>query len=444
MLRLYDTAAGRVVTLGQRDPGRLSMYVCGPTVYGEPHLGHGRFNLVWDVLRRYLTWSGIEVRFVSNITDVDDKIIAAAAAAASTAAEVAAGSESLWWAVMDRLGVGRPTVSPHATAYVGSMVSLIAELVERGHAYPGGDGVYFATDSVDGYGLLARQPLESLRAGARVEPAMAAAKRSPVDFALWKRAKAGEPSWLSPWGRGRPGWHTECVAMALDLLGDGFDLHGGGSDLAFPHHENERAQAVGVGRAFARHWAHSGMVEAGGEKMAKSAGNTLSLTGALAAHDPRALRLLVLQSHYRGPMAVGEDNLSAADATLRGLDSFARDLAGARGTPVDDRAVEGFRGHMDDDLDTPAATAGVFDLVRRARAGAPGAAATVFELAENALGLPLGRPSEDIPAEVAGRLAERQAARASRDWSTADRIRDALAAEGWVIEDGASGTTVHR
>jgi cysteinyl-tRNA synthetase len=230
------------------------MYVCGPTVSGEPHLGHGRFNLVWDILRRYVAWSGIAVHFVSNVTDIEDKIINRAAAEGRSTEEVAAHYEGVWWGTMDRLGVARPDEDPHATAYVGRMVELIKTLVARGHAYVGGDGVYFASETIEGYGVLARQPLDSLRAGARVALDEEAGKRSPIDFVLWKLAKAGEPWWPSPWGEGRPGWHTECVVMSLDLLGDRFDLHGGGNDLAFPHHENERAQAVGAGHVFARRW----------------------------------------------------------------------------------------------------------------------------------------------------------------------------------------------
>src|SRR6516164_9676405 len=308
------------------------MYVCGPTVYDEPHLGHGRFNVAWDVLRRYLEWSGLDVRYVSNVTDIDDKIIARAAQERRPIDEVADHYERVWWDTMDRLGVERPTDTPHATAYVQTMEDLIAALIAGGHAYVGGDGVYFAAESIDGYGLLARQPLDSLRVGARVEVDAEAGKRSPIDFALWKNAKEGEPSWDSPWGPGRPGWHTECVVMALDLLGPGFDLHGGGLDLAFPHHENERAQAVAIGRPFARRWAHSGMVVTeGGEKMSKSLGNTLSLLELLDAYDPRAFRLQVLQSHYRSPMTVTEATMAAAAAGVEGLDAFAREFRHARG-----------------------------------------------------------------------------------------------------------------
>ncbi len=237
----------KVAPLEPRDQGRVSMYLCGPTVSGSPHLGHGRTTVIWDSLRRYLTWTGLEVRFVSNVTDIEDKIIARAAEENSSTGEVAARYEELWWRTMGALDVQRPDAEPHATAYVNDMVRLVADLVSAGHAYRGGDGVYFSTESFPGYGLLARQDLDSLRAGARVELVREAGKRSPLDFALWKLAGPGEPAWPSPWGPGRPGWHTECVVMSLDLLGEGFDLHLGGLDLAFPHHENERAQAVADG-----------------------------------------------------------------------------------------------------------------------------------------------------------------------------------------------------
>jgi cysteinyl-tRNA synthetase len=227
VLRLFDTALGSVQELSVRDPGRVSLYVCGSTVYDEPHIGHGRFALVWDVLRRYLTWSGLSVYYVSNITDIDDKIINRAASEGRTWSEVAQHYEKMWWQAMDRLEVEHPDAEPHATAYVEGMVALIQQLVDRGRAYPTASGVYLAVDTIDGYGLLARQPLSSLRAGARVAVDEEQGKRSPLDFALWKAAKPGEPSWDSPWGPGRPGWHTECVVMALDLLGDDFDLHGG-------------------------------------------------------------------------------------------------------------------------------------------------------------------------------------------------------------------------
>jgi cysteinyl-tRNA synthetase len=449
VLRLHDTALGVVTPLELRQPGQVSMYVCGPTVYDEAHLGHGRFNVAWDVLRRYLIWSGLEVRFVSNVTDIDDKIIARAAVEGRAPEQVAADYEQVWWDTMARLGVARPTSTPHATAYVGPMIDLIDKLVEGGHAYVGGDGVYFSAESVADYGLLARQPIESLRVGARVEVGEEAGKRAPIDFALWKAAKPGEPSWASPWGPGRPGWHTECVVMALDLLGDGFDLHGGGQDLAFPHHENERAQAVATGHSFARHWAHSGMVVAtGGEKMSKSLGNTLSLLELLDAYDPRAFRLQVVQSHYRSPMSVGAATLAAAAAAVERLDAFAREFATARGVAPDPVALDRFRERMDDDLDTPGAVADAFDLIREARSATGGRAqslaAAVFTIFEDALGLPLRAEIEAVPSEAKAKAAGRDAARAARDWAAADAIRAELQAEGWIVEDGPEGTTLRR
>ena len=449
MLRLHDTALGVEAPLELRDPGRVSMYVCGPTVYDQPHLGHGRFNVAWDVLRRYLTWSGLDVRFVSNVTDIDDKIIARAALEGRSTEEVAAEYERVWWDTMARLGVERPTDIPHATAYVQDMQDLIADLITTGHAYVGGDGVYFAAESIDGYGLLAHQPLDSLRVGARVEVDEEAGKRAPIDFALWKNAREGEPSWDSPWGPGRPGWHTECVVMALDLLGPGFDLHGGGLDLAFPHHENERAQAVAAGQPFARRWAHSGMVVTeGGEKMSKSLGNTLSLLGLLDAYDPRAFRLQVLQSHYRSPLKVTEATMAAAAATVEGLDAFAREFKWARDLPPDPEALERFRQAMDNDLQTPAAVAIAFDLMHAARTDkskrSGALAAAVFTIFEDAVGLPLYSEVAELPPEALAKARARDEARAARDWVTADSLRADLQAEGWIVEDGPDGTTIRR
>jgi cysteinyl-tRNA synthetase len=447
VLRLHDTAFGRVAPLQLRDPGRVSVYVCGPTVQGFPHIGHGRFNVVWDVLRRYMAWTGLDVRYVSNVTDIDDKIIARAADEGRSTEEVAAHYEQVWFDTMDRLGVARPTDTPHATSYVDHMVALIGDLVDRGHAYVGGDGVYFDAESIEGYGLLARQPIDQLRAGARVDVSEEAGKRSPIDFALWKFAKEGEPSWDAPWGAGRPGWHTECVVMSLDLLGEDFDLHTGGLDLAFPHHENERAQAVAAGRRFARRWAHHGMiVDETGEKMSKSVGNVFSLQDLLAAHDPRAFRLQVLQSYYRSPLTVTESSIEAAEAGVQRLDAFAREFAAARGQPADQEALERFRERMDDDLDTPNAVAGAFELVRDARAvsgqEAVPLAAAVFEIFEEALGLPLHTEGRQVPPEVQAKARLRDAARAARDYGKADALRAELQADGWVVEDGPDGTTI--
>ena len=452
MLRLHDTATGAVRPLDLREPGKVSVYVCGVTVSDVPHVGHGRFSLVWDVVRRYLEWSGLEVRYVSNITDVDDKIIARAEREGRAAAEVASEYERAWYDTMDRLGVRRPDDDPHATAYIGRMVDLVQALVERSVAYETDDGVYLSVADVPGYGLLARQDLDSLRSGARIE--VDDAKRSPLDFAVWKKAKPGEPSWPSPWGDGRPGWHTECVVMSLDLLGEGFELHGGGLDLAFPHHENERAQAVALGRRFAGHWVHNGLVVvAGGEKMGKSLGNTADLASLLRTHDPRAYRLLVLRSHYRSPLVVTETELADASAALRRLDTVFRRAAeiGLTPGPPDPEVLERFRGHMDNDLNTPPAMGLLFEQVRRANTlldseddeSAATALGSIRAIA-TAVGLAVAGEVE-APEEAALDLARRRdAARAARDWGAADAARDELVGLGYVVEDGPGGTSVRR
>ena len=450
MLQLFDTAKGGVVPFEPREPGKVSMYVCGPTVYGPPHLGHGRFSLVFDVLRRYLTWAGNDVTYVSNITDIDDKIIQRAQAESRDWREITRRCEAVWYRAMDALDVRRPDHDPHATAYVEEMVALIGRLVDKGAAYETSDGVYFHSEAVDDYGLLARQPLDSLKAGARVEGIDE--KRSPVDFALWKKAKPGEPHWPSPWGDGRPGWHTECVVMSLDLLGEDFDLHGGGQDLAFPHHENERAQALADGRRFARTWVHNGFVEVEGTKMSKSLGNVSNLVDLVEQYDPRAYRLLVLRSHYRSPIDVTDDSLRDAEAALDRLDAFARratSVEALAGAAPDPDALGQFRAAMDDDLQTPTATGLLFDLVRRANvaldagdaAAAAPLAAGVFEIA-GALGLALRTEAATAPDEVLAWAAERDAARAAKDWARADALRDQITAAGYVVEDTPAGAVV--
>ena len=463
MLHLHDTATGTVHPLELRTEGEVSMYVCGPTVYDLPHIGHGRYNLVFDVLRRYLLFTGLHVNYVSTVTDVDDNILNRAAEQGRTEPEVATEFEARWWEAMDALGVLRPDDSPHATAYIAQMVELVADLLARGVAYQTGDGVYLDVSQVEGYGLLARQSLESLRAGARVESSEE--KRSPLDFALWKGAKEGEPSWDAPFGVGRPGWHTECVVMSLDLLGDGFDLHGGGQDLAFPHHENERAQAVAEGRPFARHWVHNGWVVVGGEKMSKSLGNFTSLTDLLARSDPRAYRLLVVRSHYRSPIEVTTETVADAEKGLDRLDALARrfglpDLIADAGcgyvlegdvADVEPDALAAFRRRMDDDLDTPGALADIFELVTAAHTAADaldetGGArlARTAALLAAALGLPLHAGDDEVDAETRRLVTERDEARKAKDFARADALRDQLVSLGWTVEDTPGGTAVHR
>jgi cysteinyl-tRNA synthetase len=453
VLRLHDTALGRIEELETREPGRAGLYICGSTVYGPPHIGHGRFSLVYDILRRFLEYSGIAVDHVSNVTDIDDKIITRANEEHRPPEEIAQQYEAEWWQAMGTLGCLLPTQIPHATAFIEQMVELISQLVGRGSGYETSDGVYFAVSTVADYGLLAHQSLESMRSGARVE--VNEEKRSPLDFALWKKAKPSEPWWASPWGPGRPGWHTECVVMSLALLGEGFDLHGGGQDLIFPHHENERAQAVADGKRFARRWMHNGMVEArGGEKMSKSLGNVLLLSDLFEQiPDPRAYRLLVLRSYYRAPIEVTPTTLSDAESALERLDALSGRLAEAGvldSDAADSEVRSAFVERMQDDLDTPRATAVLFDAIRRAnvafdaREASRGAELTRAVLeCFGAVGLQ-ARGVAEIPESVLKLGHRRDQARAGRDFAAADRLRAEIVALGYVVEDTPGGTRIRR
>ena len=457
MLHLYDTATREVRELAMREPGKVSIYLCGPTVYGPAHLGHGRATLSYDILARYLEWTGLEVQLVSNVTDIEDKIIDRALREGRPWSDITTKCEAMWWKAMDGIGNRRPDDIPHATEYVDQMVELIEQLVERDAAYVTDDGVYMSVESVDDYGLLAHQSVDDMRSGGgEREVVGAASKRHPADFVLWKfkhdEPTESDPAWPSPWGPGRPGWHSECVVMSLDLLGEGFDLHCGGQDLKFPHHENERAQAVAVGKEFARHWMHHGfIVDAEGEKMSKSIGNVANLLDLIEHYDPRAYRLVLLQSHYRSPITLGQAAIDQAVASLDGLDSFARRAASvADGATSDPVVLETFRAAMDDDLDTPKAMSLVFDTVRSANAAidagddaAGPLAAAVFEIC-GAVGLTLGGEAADVPGEVAAKAAALDAARADKDYATADSLRAELQADGWTVETTKDGTTVRR
>ena len=461
MLRFTDSLTGKKVEFTPRDPGKASVYWCGPTVYDDPHLGHARSTLAFDVLVRYLRWSDYDVCAVSNITDIDDKIINRAAAEGGSEPEVAGRYEASFIGQMDRLNVAHPDLRPRATEYVGKMVEIIADLVDREMAYTTDSGVYFDVDRLDDYGALVGRSVEDLREGAGARVEVDDDKNDPLDFALWKAAKPGEPTWDSPWGPGRPGWHIECVAMSLHLLGDGFDIHGGGDDLVFPHHENERAEALGCGRAFARHWVHNAMVQVDGEKMSKSLGNFTTLDDLLNTWDPRALRLLVLQTHYRRTMEVGSTTLDQSAAALARLDKFADRMAGSDLPEAEPDAdvVTRFRTAMDDDLGSPQALAVIFDAVRDANRAldaeddstAAELHAAAIELA-GVLGLELGSaaaPARDVQddaeaAEIDDLVDQRLAAKAAKNYGKADRIRDNLTARGIILEDSARGTSWHR
>ncbi len=455
VLHLYDTATRSVRELALREPGKVSIYLCGPTVYGPAHLGHGRATLTYDILRRYLEWTGLDVRLVSNVTDIEDKIVERAVRENRPWNEITTKCEDVWFRAMAGIDVERPTDTPRATEYVDQMVAMIGELIDTDHAYVTDDGVYLAVESVDDYGLLAHQSLDDMRSGGGDRDVVGAAnKRHPADFALWKfefdEPTESEPSWPSPWGRGRPGWHSECVVMSLDLLGEGFDLHCGGQDLRFPHHENERAQAVALGKRFANHWMHNGfVVDAEGEKMSKSLGNVSNLLDLIDLYDPRAYRMVLLQSHYRSPVKITQDGIDAAVKALAGLDAFAARTAELAGAPPDGDVLTEFRVAMDDDLDTPRATALLFDTVRRANgaldAGTDDAAplaAAAHEIA-GVFGLRLGGVA-DVDDEAQAKAAALDAARAAKDFATADALRAELQAAGWTVETTRDGTSLRR
>ena len=438
--------------LALRDPGKVSIYLCGPTVYGPPHLGHGRATLVYDILRRYLTYTGLEVRLVSNITDIDDKIINRANDEGRPWQDITHKCENVWFEAMGKLGVLRPTDVPHATEYVTQMVDMIATLISRDSAYITDDGVYLSVTAVPDYGLLAHQSLDDMLSGGGDREVFGAGnKKHPADFALWKFTKPGEPSWPSPWGDGRPGWHSECVVMSLELLGEGFDLHCGGADLRFPHHENERAQSVALGKTFANHWMHNGfVVDLEGEKMSKSLGNVLNLLDLLDKYDARAYRMLLLQTHYRSPVRVGQDNIDACVSALSGLDSFAARTAVHDGGVASADVIKKFRDAMDNDLDTTAVMALVFDTVRQANTSMDaGDVATVSSLRAaviemlGALGLELSSGG-DVEEEIVAKGVAIDEARAAKDFATADAIRNELQALGYVVETSKEGTRIRR
>ena len=454
-MQLYNTRSGAVEDLTPRDPGRVGIYVCGPTVQGPPHFGHARAQLLPDVLRRHLTWSGYDVFLVRNITDIDDKIINAAAAEGRTAADLAEHYTRVWEREIERLGVLAPSVTPRATGHIPEIQDLIARLIERGAAYPAGGDVFFAVRAFDGYGKLSRRDPDDMRAGARVAPDER--KRDPLDFVVWKGAKPGEPQWNSPWGPGRPGWHIECSAMATRYLGADFDIHMGGTDLRFPHHENEIAQwEAGTGTPFARMWVHNGMLTLDQAKMSKSVGNIISLTDAIDRYGAGTLRVFYLRAHYRSPVEFSEARLEEAAASYERLAAFVRSAEAVTPEPsaAADRAREEFRAALDDDLATPRALAALFDLVaagnqdlEAGRSGAAAAArAAVIELS-GVLGVDL-TPSASADAElidglVGELLALRSDARQQRDFATADRIRERLQKLGVEIEDSRDGTRWH-
>ena len=437
----------------------MGIYVCGATVQSEPHVGHGRYAVVFDVIRRYLTWRGNKVTYVRNVTDIDDKIIIAAAAAGESVADRAKRIEALFDESYQALGVLPPDVEPKATEHVADMVALIETLIERGLAYPAPNGdVYFAVRALESYGKLSGRNPEEMRAGARIE--VSEMKNDPLDFALWKAAKAGEPSWDSPWGPGRPGWHIECSAMAARYLGADFAIHGGGNDLIFPHHENEIAQSEGAtGKTFARYWLHNGMLNLSGEKMSKSTGRLIELGEAIKRFGGMSLRLFYLRAHYRSPLEFSEELLEGAASSYERLQRFLARSQTATEVEPDRDLMERFVTAMDNDFGTPQALALVFEAVGEANRAldAGGSMAgheagiremlTVLGFAPgqmddediNRLAAELGLSVGGLAETMDAILAARSEARSQRDFARSDLIRDRLEAAGVVVEDTADG-----
>ncbi|WP_175985404.1 cysteine--tRNA ligase [Microbacterium tenebrionis] len=459
-IRLYDTRAQQLRDFVPLDPENITMYVCGPTVQSGPHIGHVRAALSFDILRRWLSHRYGRVTFVRNVTDIDDKVIANA-----TDAEP-------WWALAYRMeqefaaayagvGIQPPTYEPRATASVPQMQELIQVLIERGHAYPAPDGsgdVYFDVRSWSSYGELTNQSVEAMEAAQDADPR---GKRNPQDFALWKGAKQGEPAdatWASPWGAGRPGWHIECSAMAKRYLGSDFDIHGGGLDLRFPHHENELAQSTAAGDGFARYWVHNGLVTVDGQKMSKSLGNFTLAADVLAEHEPLVVRYALAAAHYRSTLDLSAASYAEAEAALGRIETFRqRVLRVSDADPV--AAAPGalpgaFAAAMDDDLGVPQALAVVHDTVRAGNAALDaGDTATAVESARSLTAMLAvlgfdgpgasiagGTEASALDALVQEMIAQRAQARADKDWAAADRIRDAIAAAGITLEDTPAGT----
>jgi len=454
MLHIHNSLTRTKEEFVPMDPGKVRMYVCGMTVYDLCHLGHARVFVVFDMVTRWLRACGYQVEYVRNITDIDDKIIKRAQENGETPAAL---TERFIAAMHDderALGVLPPDHEPRATDYVVQMLAMIAQLEQKGLAYPAPNGdVYYSVRGFTDYGRLSGKSLDELRAGERVE--VDPNKRDPMDFVLWKAAKPGEPAWDSPWGPGRPGWHIECSAMSAELLGHHFDIHGGGQDLQFPHHENEIAQSEGAhGCRFVNYWMHNGFVRVDNEKMSKSLGNFFTIREVLQKYDPEVVRFFILRAHYRSPLNYSDAHLDDARGALTRLYTALKNVPLAVG-PIDWNQADAarFRQAMDDDFNTPEALAVLFDLASAANRGDEAAAHSLRALAATLgllqrdataflkAGAAAGGMAED---EIEALIAARQAARQSKNFAESDRIRDQMIEAGIVLEDGPGGTTWRR
>ena len=473
-IRIYNTMLKRKEPFAPLVPDKVSMYVCGPTVYDSCHMGHARSVVVFDVIYRYLEASGYQVAYARNFTDVDDKIIARANKSGLKASDIAEKYIAEFYEDMDALNVRRAPMEPRATEFIQDIVKTIETLVEKKAAYAVDGDVFFSVESFPGYGRLSGRKLDEMEAGARI--AIDERKKNPFDFALWKSAKPGEPAWDSPWGKGRPGWHIECTAMSSALLGESIDIHGGGRDLVFPHHENEMAQSEAAsGKKFVQYWVHNGFVNIDHEKMSKSLGNFLTIKDILQTHHPEAIRLFLLSNHYRSPVDFNEKAMEEASAALEKIYTFLERAEERLGPPATDGLPHGeiweeFRNAMDDDFNTAKALGAIFSGARNlnrlldesgedpsgdsARTVAAGRADLLG--AGEVLGLFSQSPAayfeqkrrkgtrqQDVdPESVQKMILERQEARKSKNWAAADKIRDELEKMNIVLEDRPDGETV--
>ena len=460
-MKLYNTMTMKKEEFVPLEPGKIKMYACGPTVYNYIHVGNARPTILFDILRRYFEYRGYEVTFVQNFTDIDDKIINRANEEGLSSAEIAEKYTNEY--IVDALGLGvrEATFHPKATENIAGIIEMISELIEKGCAYQSGNDVYFKTSSFPQYGKLSHQNIADLVAGARV--GVSEIKEDPMDFALWKGAKPGEPSWDSPWGEGRPGWHIECSAMSRGYLGETIDIHCGGQDLIFPHHENEIAQSEGChGRQFVRYWLHNGFISIDSKKMSKSLGNFFTVREAAEAYGYENIRMFILMSHYRSPLNYSGDILIQSGQALERLKTAKRTLEfiaknGSDSTSDSERLFveslpvyrERFIKCMDDDFNTADAVSVIFELVRESNRIAvgsepsksfAGASLKVFDELTGVLGLLYGGTDDSrLDGEVEALIAARQEARSEKNWSKADSIRDKLSTMGIVLEDTPQG-----
>jgi cysteinyl-tRNA synthetase len=464
-MKVYNTLTRKKEELVPITPGEIKMYACGPTVYNYIHIGNARPLCIFDILRRYLEYRGYKVTFVQNFTDIDDKIIRRANEEHVDFSEISERYIKEFWTDADGLNVRHATVNPKATENIDAIIHIISTLIEKGYAYEAQGDVYFSTEKFKDYGKLSHQPLEDLEAGARIM--VGEVKREPMDFAVWKAAKPGEPAWDSPWGKGRPGWHIECSAMNWRYLGDTIDIHCGGQDLIFPHHENEIAQSeCFTGKPFAHYWMHNGYINVDNVKMSKSLGNFFTVRDVAEKYGYEPIRYLLISAQYRSPINYSTDIIEQCISALNRLytcrDSLDFELKNASDAEHDgDRAIidgfgkyrEQFIDAMDDDLNTADAIASIFELVRDINTNVVGktpskalveGAISVFDELTGVLGLVYNRKTETLDSDIEALIEARTNARKEKNWAEADRIRDQLKEMGIVLEDTAQGVKWHR